>query len=114
MYYDLEQKIEDYSEELFIDLGLATLTEETKADLFARVQNHLHQVIAEIVKQYLPAPDVTKINQALSEEDYRALDVVLKNYPQYKEQLETKIDEEFAKLKQTISEEQTNARLQSS
>ena len=110
MYYDLEQKIEDYSEELFVDLGLATLTEETKADLFARVQNHLHQVIVEFLRPRLAAGEIAKINQALNEEDYHSLDMVLKEYPQYKDALETKIDEEFLKLKLTISEEQKNAR----
>ena len=56
MYYDLEQKIEDYSGELFADLGLATLTEDDKADLYARVQEHLHQVIVEILRPFLAEP----------------------------------------------------------
>ncbi|OGE79215.1 MAG: hypothetical protein A2751_04450 [Candidatus Doudnabacteria bacterium RIFCSPHIGHO2_01_FULL_46_14] len=109
MYYDLEQKIEDYSEELFSDLGLASLSEDDKADLFARVQEHLHQVIVEVLRPLLPAPEITKMKQSLNQEDYHALDLVLAAYPQHKEAMEAKIDEEFEKLKLTIAEEQKNA-----
>ena len=106
MYYDLEQKIEDYSEELFSDLGLATLTEDDKADLYARVQDHLHRVIVEILRPLLPGKEVAKIKQSVDEEDYHALDQTLSAFPQYKDTMEAKIDEEFEKLKLTISEEQ--------
>lgn len=109
MYYDLEKKIEEYSEELFNDLGLATLTEDDKADLYARVQEHLHQVIVEILRPHLAQAEIAKIKQSVGQEDYHALDQILANYPQYKETLETKIDEEFEKLKLTIAEEQKNA-----
>ena len=108
MYYDLEEKIENYSEDLFNDLGLASLDEEGKADLYARVQDNLHRAIAEALKDLLPQSELSKIKQALDQEDYHALDLVLKEYPQYKDTLETKIDEEFKKLKLTIAEEQRN------
>lgn len=109
MYYDLGQKIEDYSEELFNDLGVATLSEDDKADLYARVQEHLHQVIVKILHPLLPPAEIAKIKQSLGQEDYHALNRILANYPQYKDTLETKIDEEFKKLKLTIAEEQKNA-----
>jgi len=109
MYYDLEQKIEDYSEELFNDLGVATLTEDDKADLYARVQEHLHKVIVEILRPFLPAGEIAKIKQSVDQEDYHALDQVLSAHPQYKDTMEAKIDEEFEKLKLTIAEEQRNA-----
>lgn len=108
MYYDLEKKIDEYSAELFADLGLVTLSEDSKADLYARLEDHLHQVILDVLRPLLESAAIAKIKQALDQEDYHALDEVLKGYPQYKSQLETKIDEEFKKLKLTIAEEQTH------
>lgn len=109
MYYDLEKKIDDYSAELFADLGLAILPEDDKADLYARLEDHLHQVILSVLRPLLSASEIAKIKQAFDQEDYHALDEVLKGYPQYKDSLETKIDEEFKKLKLTIAEEQKHA-----
>lgn len=109
MYYDLEKKIEEYSEEVFVDLGLATLSEDVKADLYARVQEHLHKVIISVLEPLIAPEELAKVQQALDQEDYHAVNTSLARYPQYKEALETKIDEEFNKLKLTMTEEQKNA-----
>ena len=110
MGYDLEKKIDDYSAELFTDLGLASLSEEGKADLYARLEEHLHRAILSVVRPLVEAAEIIKINQALDHEDYYAVGEVLRSYPQYKNNLESKIDEEFNKLRLIIVEEQKNAR----
>ena len=109
MNYDLEKTIEDFSEEIFADLGLASLTEDDKADVYARVQARLHHVILRELAQVAPSDSMGKIRGAMEQEDYHALDALLEQYPQYQETLQAKIDEELAKLKFTISEEQKHA-----
>ena len=109
MYYDLEKKIDEYSSELFADLGLASLPEDDKADLFARLEDHLHRVILAVLGPVLNQDEFLKIKQGIDHEDYHALDEVLSANPQYKNELEAKIDVEFNKLKLTITEEQKNA-----
>lgn len=106
--YNLDKKIEDYSEELFADLGPVALPEEKKADLYARVQEHLHRVIVEVLTGRLAEGEMARAHSALEHEDYRALSRILKRYPQYKDQLEEKIAAEFKNLKLTIAEEQKN------
>ena len=41
----LNEKIDQYSEEMFVDLGLSDLPEDRKAEIYARVQDHLHQAM---------------------------------------------------------------------
>ena len=109
MYSDLEKKIDDYSAELFADLGLAALPEDSKADLYARFEDRLHRVIMLFLKPILDPTAMSQIKQAVENEDYHALNQVLGKFPQYKSDLEAKIDEEFKKLKLTITEEKKDA-----
>jgi len=109
MQYDLEKKIEDFSEEIFTDLGLATLSEDDKADVYARVQDSLHKVILAELRPLLPKEALSEIRLAIEQEDYYALDSILDQYPQFKETLDDKIDEDLENLKSTISEEQSHA-----
>lgn len=107
--YNLDKKIDEYSEELFTDLGLTALPEEAKADIYARVQEHLHRVIIDTLSPLVRPADAGRIKSVLDHEDYHALDRVLKRYPQFKDEVETKIDQEFTNLKQIITEEQQHA-----
>lgn len=106
---NLNKKIDEYSEELFADLGLVSLAEEKKADLYARIQEHLHRVILETLKKVLNEGEISRIHNALEQEDYRTLNKLLKKYPQYKDILEERIETEFLNLKLIIAEEQKNA-----
>ena len=107
--HNLDKKIDEYSEELFSDLGLTGLPEEAKADIYARVQEHLHRVIVDTLSPLVGPSDAGRIKSALDHEDYHALDAVATRYPQFRDELQAKIDQEFANLKQTISEEQKHA-----
>ena len=109
MPYDLEKKIEDFSEDIFSSLGLASLPEDAKADIYARAQERLHRVILAELAPLVPSASMSSIRQAIEQEDYHALDSLLQQYPQYRETLETKIDDDLAGLKLTITEEQKNA-----
>lgn len=108
--YNLDKKIDEYSEELFTDLGLTALPEEAKADIYARVQDHLHRVIIDTLSPLVRPADAGRIKIALGHEDYRALDIVVRRYPQFKDEVQTKIDQKFVNLKQIIAEEQQHAR----
>lgn len=107
--YNLDKQIDEYSEELFADLGLAILPEEQKADLYARVQEHLHAVIIELLRPMVRPDELTSLHAALEQEDYRVLGRTLKRYSQLKKPLEDKIEAEFQKLKLTIAEELKHA-----
>ncbi len=108
MEYDLEKRIDDYSAELFADLGLASLSEEGKADLYARLEDHLHRVIISVLRPLVDDGKIAKLKQALDHEDYHPAGEILRAHPQYKNDLESKIEEEFNRLKLTIAEEQKN------
>lgn len=110
--YDLDRKINDYSEELFLDLGLVSLSEEKKADIYARVKDHLHQFLLSNLGSVFSPAEVESIHAALEQEDYEALDLVLKTQENFKRDLEQEIDQEFKTLKLTIVEEQRNAKPQ--
>ena len=109
MAYEFEKKIEDFSEDIFGDLGSAMLTEDDKADVYARVQDRLHRVILFELQPLLSGAEMGSIRSAIEQEDYYALDAILEKYPEYKNTLETKIDEDLQGLKSTITEEQRNA-----
>jgi hypothetical protein len=106
---DLNKRIEEYSEELFADLGPVALPEEKKADVYARVQEHLHRIILATLTPVLGHAEISRIHETLEQEDYRALGKILKHYPQYQQTVDTRIDEEFKNLKLMIAEEQKNA-----
>lgn len=108
--YDLDKRIDEYSEELFADLGLVTLPEEKKAEIYARVQEHLHRLILEILTRLLNQREIAKTEEALEQENYHALGKILKRHPKFKNELEQKINQELANLKLTITKEQKNVR----
>jgi len=107
--YDFEKKIDASTEELFLDLGLSGLPEEKKAEIFARVQDHIHKVILEVFGKALKSRELARIKQALEQENYHGVSRILKKHGQLKNDLEDKIDKEFDQLKQTITEEQKHA-----
>lgn len=106
--YDLEKKIDDYTDTLFIDLGLTNLPEENKADIFARVQDHLHKALLETLAPVIRAQELARISDALEQENYQLLSKILEHYPQYKDKIENKIESEMQSLKLIITEEQKN------
>lgn len=106
---DLGKKIDEYSEEVFVDLGLTALPEERKAEIFARLQDHLHQAILKELNPLIRSSDLANISAALEEENYQTVDRILKRYPLYKQRLESKIEREFQKLKSILGEEQLHA-----
>ena len=105
---DFAKKINEYSEELFADLGMAALPEEKKADIYARVQDHIHVVILNVLREIVEPYKLFKIRQAMDEENYVELQKVLDKHPEAKNNLEEKIDSEFSKLKLIVAEEQKN------
>ena len=105
----LDQKIDEYLEELFLDLGLSTLTEEEKADMYARIQQRLHQVILQTLSPVAGSDQGEKLRLALEAEDYEALNTILESYPQFEDELQNRIDQEFANFRLIIQEEQRNA-----
>ena len=108
--YHLGEIIDEYTEELFVDLGLTTLPEEKKADLFARIEEHLHKVILDTLAPILGKKYLREIEDALEQENYQALGKIMKRFPLYQDLLEDKIEEEFKKLKKTIIREHLHAR----
>lgn len=106
----LAEKIDQYSDELFADLGLVTLSEEEKADIFARLEEHLHKVILEMVAPVATRKELSKIERALDGENYQQVGRLLEQFSQLKNKLEQKIEQEFQILKLTIAEEQKHAK----
>lgn len=104
--YDLAKKMDEYSDELFLDLGLITSPEEQKADIYARLQDHLHSVVLASFKKVLNRKEMTKLRTALEQEDYRRLNEILKLHPKQQAELEQKIQSEYDRLKLIISKEQ--------
>ena len=94
---------------MFVDLGLTSLPEEQKAEIFARVQDHIRKVIMEVFAKVLSQKESARMKQALEQENYHGVGRILKKYGQFKNELEDKIDKEFDQLKQTITEEQKHA-----
>lgn len=105
----MDKKIEEFSEELFTDLGLSALPEEQKADIYARLQQHLHKVITMILSKVLSQSELEQLYKALEQENYRYLRKVIKKYPQLSAPLEEKIRQEFDNLKSLINKEQSYA-----
>ena len=109
MDYNLEKQVDEYSEELFLDLGLAAVPEEEKAEIYARLQEHLHKVILDTLRPALKRQDTAGLERALEEENYHRLDKILKRHPGNKELLEKNLDRAFQNLKLIMTEEQKNA-----
>lgn len=105
---DLDQKISGYSEELFLDLGLTRASEDEKADMYARIQDHMHEFIMKNLVHVFSTDDIEQINMSLEQEDYETLAHILDTKPVFKQSLEVRLDEEFASLKNIITEEQKN------
>ena len=109
--YQLDKKIDEYSESLFTDLGLSNLKEEEKADIYARVQEHIHSIMFQTLTPVISAKDITSIREHIAQENYRKLEEVLHRYPKAHEQLEKKIQDEYNNLKTIISEELKHGRI---
>ncbi|MDP3740885.1 MAG: hypothetical protein Q8R08_00990 [bacterium] len=105
----LDKKIDEYSDELFLDLGLVNLPEDQKAEIYARLQDHLHNVILQSLAKVISHVELGEIRQVIDQEDYPRLSMLLKNYPQHTVDLKERIQEEFDRLKLIIAEEQKNA-----
>lgn len=106
---ELDKKIDEFGDELFVDLGLTALPEERRAEIYARLEDHLHQVIIAHLSKILDKRTLRAIENALEQEDYRQLKRILKKYPQHASALEDKVNLEFDRLKLTIAKEQKNA-----
>lgn len=106
---NLDKKIEEYSEELFADLGLMALPEEKKADIYARLQEHFHKAILNAAVGKLSDKDLKTTQTALEQEDYAVLAECLRKYTGLQTELEDKIEQEYNALKLIIAEEQKNA-----
>ena len=107
---ELDKKIDQYSDELYVDLGLIDLPEDKKAEIYARLQDHLHRVILDTLSKVLHTKRIKEIEALMEQEDYGKLAKVLRKYPQHAEQLEQKVQDEFDKLRVTILEEQQHAK----
>lgn len=106
---ELDKKIDEYSEELFVDLGLTNLPEEKKAEIYARLEDHLHQVILDYLKKVLDNKVTEKVRIALEQEDYRRLASILKRYQRLRTALEEQVQKEFDNLKAVMAEELKHA-----
>ena len=96
---DLEEKIEEYADGLFEDLGFTDLPEERKAEIFARVEEHLHNVIVDELSRDLDAVKMEVLKKALSQQDYKVASGVL-DMAEKKVVLENRIERELNQLKQ--------------
>jgi|SRR3990167_9979769 len=105
----LNEKIDEYSEGLFVDLGLSDLPEDRKAEIYARVQDHLHQVMFSMLAPHIGPAEISDLRLAVEAEDYDKLEKILNRHPQYRAELETTMEQEFNNLKNVIAEEQKNA-----
>lgn len=110
---ELDKKIDQYSDELFLDLGLTNLPEDKKAEIYARLQDHLHYVIVSSLAKLLKPEELSEIRTAIDQEDYGELNKLLKKYPEHITDLEARVQEEYDSLKLIIAEEQKNAAEQS-
>lgn len=104
--FDFAKKITEYSDELFTDLGMEAFPEEEKAEIYARVQEHIHQVITDSLRPVVETSLLQKARRALEEENYIAVDKILEKHPKVKTHLEETIDSEFHKFKSMVIEEQ--------
>lgn len=108
--YNLDQKIEEYTEELFVDLGLTQIPEDEKAEVFARMREQFHKVILATLSGAVSPHDLSAIEHAMEQENYDELSKIIKRYPQFKNELEEKIQKEFDQIKFAIIEEQKHDR----
>lgn len=104
----LDAIIEEYSEELFADLGLVALPEEKKAEIYARLEDHLHKLILDTLTPLISADEIAQVKLSLEEEDHHRLEKIFKRFPQHRANLEQKIREELRNLTLIISEELEN------
>ena len=109
----LGEKIEDYVDELFSDLGLVDLPEEQKAQVFARVEERLHQVVMEKVKADLPTGQFEVLKKALEQQDYKVAAGILDLSPEKKTVLEKSVEHELNNLRGVIAKERRYAREES-
>jgi hypothetical protein len=105
---ELKEQLDKYTEELFDDLELEDLPEERQADLFARVEEHLRDVIIAETQGELTHAEQEDLRGAFDRQNYKAVEKILERYPSKRAVLERKIEMELKKLRNTIVEEQQN------
>lgn len=106
---NLAEKIDNYTDELYADLGLVEMTDEQKAHVFARVEEHLYQAISSGLS-YVESKDKKELQVALEQQNYSAAMEVVARYPASAHLVEKAVDRELKKIKFLIIEEQNNAR----
>ena len=106
---ELNKRIEEFSEELYVDLSPVSLPEEVKADIYARIEERLHQVIMDMVSPKLGPQGSGAIKDALDHEDYPGLADLLARHDKLTKEVQDRIEEELKNLKATISQEQQHA-----
>ncbi|MBI4050033.1 MAG: hypothetical protein HY398_01130 [Candidatus Doudnabacteria bacterium] len=106
---NIGQKIEELSETLHADLGLAHLSDEEKADLFARLQEHLHEIMFNAVRGALSHKENQRLRAALEQENYDVVGRILKHHRELEKKIEEEMERGASELKLTITEEQKNA-----
>lgn len=111
--FSLSKKIEEFTDELFADLGLTAEAEEKKADLFARIEDQFHRAILDTLRPRMSRGELAAVELALTQESYNDLENLLKKYPQFFEVLENKIQTKLDQLKLTIAQEQKDANAKS-
>ena len=107
---DLTEKIEKYTDGLFEDLGPTELSEERKADIFARVEERLQKVIISEAQRELPLKQRDILNKALEQQDYVVVSGMLNLSEERKARLENKIEHELNQLRSVIRKEQRYVR----
>jgi len=106
---DLEEKIEEYADGLFEDLGFSDLPEERKAEIFARVEERLHKVIVDELSADLDSSKMEILKKALSQQDYKIASGIL-DMTEKKDILKRRIERELNQLKKVIEKEQRYVR----
>ena len=106
---EFNKRIEEFSEELYADLSPVPLPEEVKADIYARIEERLHQVIMDIVSPKLGSVGSSAIKDALDHEDYPRLSDMLSRHDKLTQEVQHRIEEELKNSKVTISQEQQHA-----
>ena len=106
---DLEKKIDELSDSLFLELNLKPTTEESKAEIFAHIQDALHKVIFDTYEAVLKSEEKQLVKRCLEGENYNALEDVFRKYPKLEEELEQKLPLVLGQLKEIFVKEQENA-----
>jgi len=106
---ELNKRIEEFSEELYADLSPVPLPEEVKADIYARIEERLHQVIKEAAVSKISSSELEVVKNSLDHEDYGKLSDTLGRHAELTAEIQEKIEQELKNLKTLIQQEQKDA-----